>query len=389
MGKSIKPANRKPPKPYEGFPLFPHASCRWAKKIKGKFAYFGKWLDTPDRGAMAALALYEQQAGDLHAGRTPRPRTDGVTVADLGNQFLTAKRQSLDAGEITNRTFKDYYAICELVVSAFGKDRPLTDIGTDDFRSLRQSLADRLGPVALGNQIRRVRSLFIFARDEGILDKAVVYGQAFKPPAKLVVRKHRAEGGLRMFEREEIRMLLDAASAEMKAMVLLGCNAALGNADIGRLPISAVDLDNGWLSYPRGKTGVERRIPLWPQTVAAIRVAIAARPTPKAKAHAGLVFITATGLPWHKDTADTPVGKKFGRLCKELGLYRRGRSFYALRHTFETVGGESIDQVAVNSIMGHVDATMAGAYRERISDERLRKVADHVRGWLFSETEIK
>jgi len=54
-----------------------------------------------------------------------------------------------------------------------------------------------------------------------------------------------------------------------------------------------------------------------------------------------------------------------------------------LRHTFETIGGEAKDQIAVNSIMGHVDSTMAGVYRERISDERLRAVVEHVRAWLF------
>jgi len=33
--------------------------------------------------------------------------------------------------------------------------------------------------------------------------------------------------------------------------------------------------------------------------------------------------------------------------------------------------------------MGHVDNSMAGVYRERISDERLRAVVEVVRGWLF------
>jgi hypothetical protein len=43
-------------------------------------------------------------------------------------------------------------------------------------------------------------------------------------------------------------------------------NAALGNADCGRLVFQALDLDAGWLDYARPKTGVPRRVPLWPET---------------------------------------------------------------------------------------------------------------------------
>ena len=53
-----------------------------------------------------------------------------------------------------------------------------------------------------------------------------------------------------------------------------------------------------------------------------------------------------------------------------------------------TVAGESRDQIAVNHIMGHSGGAaddMPGRYRERISDERLLAVAEHVRSWLFDD----
>jgi integrase len=73
------------------------------------------------------------------------------------------------------------------------------------------------------------------------------------------------------------------------------------------------------------------------------------------------------------------------QLVGKLGLAGRGHTFYALRHTFETIAGESRDQVAVDAIMGHSREDMASVYRERIGDDRLRAVAEHVRQWLFEK----
>ena len=83
----------KPCKPYPEFPLFPHATGRWAKKIRGKLYYFGPW-DDPD----GALERYLDRRDDLHAGRTPRKLTEGLTVRDLLNRFLTAKQALVDTG---------------------------------------------------------------------------------------------------------------------------------------------------------------------------------------------------------------------------------------------------------------------------------------------------
>jgi hypothetical protein len=72
-----------------------------AKKVRGKFVYFGKVADDPK--GERALALSLEQKDDLLAGRTPRAPGHALTVRDLLNAFLTAKKDHVDRGEITAR----------------------------------------------------------------------------------------------------------------------------------------------------------------------------------------------------------------------------------------------------------------------------------------------
>src|SRR5437764_10936357 len=109
------PSPGKPSKPYPAFPLTAHPAGCWCKKIRGKLHYFGPWAD-PD----GALKKYLDQKDDLHAGRTPRVRGDGLTVRDLLNRFLTSKRHLVDTREITERTFADYFQTCKRIGEAFG-----------------------------------------------------------------------------------------------------------------------------------------------------------------------------------------------------------------------------------------------------------------------------
>src|SRR3954470_12809157 len=155
MSKPHSTAPAKPNKPYPEFPLFPHATKRWAKKIRGRLHYFGPWGD-PD----GALAKYLAERDALHAGRKPREVSAGVTVKDLANAFLNAKQALVDSGELTDRSWRDYKATADVVVAHFGKGRLAADAGPDDFAALRAKMARWWGPVALGNAIQRVRSVF-------------------------------------------------------------------------------------------------------------------------------------------------------------------------------------------------------------------------------------
>ena len=372
----------KPKKPYRDFPLFPHATRRWAKEDSWQDALLCP-VGQPDEAIQKFLA----QRDDLYAGRTPRPTEPGPVLRELVNRFLTTKQDKLDNGELGQRTFHDYHSCCQRVVDFFHRERRIADIDTRDFELLRLELAKTRGPVALAGEIQRVRTLFKYAYDAGIIDAPIRFGPSFRKPSRKTIREARQRKGPRMFEADQIRAMLIEAEQPLHAMILLGINCGFGNNDVGRLPKTAVDMENGWISFPRPKTAVQRRCPLWPETIASLRAALAGRRAPVEWSDDVLFFLTGGGKPWANDKPGSPVSKAMATLLKKLGMHRPGLGFYALRHTLETIGGESRDQVAVDFIMGHAREDMASHYRERISDQRLIRVTDTVRSWLFDTTE--
>ncbi len=378
------PVQSKPAKPErpEGSPLFWHASGRWAKKIRGQFVYFGR--SSHDE----ALIEYERQKEDLHAGRVPGAAPEGLTIHLLCAKFLTTKLNLRNAGELSPHTYTDYENVCKMLQKHLGKHRLVDDLRPDDFENVRVKIAKNWGPVRVGNTINKIRIVFNYAYKNGLIPRPMIYGEGFRRPSKKALRQHKQAQGLRMFEAKELRAMLDKATLPLKAMLLLGVQAGFGNSDVGTLPLSALDLDGGFINFARAKTAIQRRIPLWPETVQALREWLTIRPEPAKEEYAGLVFLTAgvlkPGGSWAKETSDNPVSKETAKLLKGLGINGH-RNFYCCRHTFQTIGDESGDFLAVRRIMGHASNDIADQYRERVSDTRLQKVTEHVRDWLFAE----
>ena len=326
---------------------------------------------------------------------------DVLTLRPLVNKFLDAKKPPrLDSGDMgPERAFADYHAAAGRLISALGADRRLDDIDSTDFGGLRSKLAEKMGPVSLGNEIGRIRCIFKFAFDSGTgYLRPVRFGAEFAKPTKRTMRMARHARGPRMFEPKEIKALLKGAGVQMRAMILLGLNCGLGNTDVAALPRSALDLKAGILNFPRPKTGIARRAVLWPETIAAPQScgqgpgpSLQKRGRRRAGVHHPLWPAMGQDRSAQALGSRSPLtavvkrrqwGWSSASSCGPPKSHVVGRSFYALRHTFRTVADEVGDRPAVDLVMGHENgADIAVRYVERIEDGRLKRVSEHVHNW--------
>lgn len=359
-------------KPYDSFPLFAHGSGRWCKKIKGRFHYFGKVSD----GWQAALDQYEYEIPYLLQGKTPPPRDQqALDVDHLVNGYLEHQDNRVKTGELTKRSWNDLKRVGELLIKHLGRHTSIESLRPSDFDKLRTKLAEGKTLVTLNNEIGRCRCFFNYAFKAELIDRPARMGVSFAKPTKKALRKERQSKPAKIFTIEELRTIYHAAGPQMRCFILLAVNGALGPSDIGHMQNRHIV--NGWIDYPRPKSTVERRFPLWKETHEAIE-----KCRQRKQPDNPLVFLTKYGKSWSKNTSDTPISKEFAKLLKEVGLIQKSRGFYSLRHQFRTIADGQRDQVAIAHIMGHTDSSMAGVYREHIDDSRLQAVTDHVYEWV-------
>lgn len=342
--------------------------------------YFGVWSD-PDE----AERVWKLQERELRRGVEPR-NVSNVDLRTLCNEFLNSKHLAVQTSEISSRHFEDLKRAAFFVIDELGEQTFLDDVGPYDFRKLKSKLSDKHeSPTSLRREMANIRSMFLFAERNELTEKRIRFGDEFKPPGNKQVRlwknKQKAEHGEKTFTCKQVQELTKHANVQMKAVILLAVNCGLGNSDVKNLRIA--NLNGEWLQYPRPKTGVDRLAWLWPETRVALDEYRETRKAPKDPENKTVVFITKYGNLWGDVTNRCPLSQEFRKITKSAGVYRRGLSFYALRHTYRTVADETLDQPAVDLTMGHAPQDMASVYRESISEERLKNVSEYVRSWLF------
>ncbi len=360
-----KPA-KKPAKPYEDYPLFAHDNGQWAKKIRGKLHYFGKWSE-PDE----ALDAYLQDRDYLHSGKTP-PSRDGHTILEVCDRFLIKRQHDVTAGELAQRTYDDYKRACDTLTD-LGGSMTIETMKPEDWAKLRADLCKDVGTTTAANRIRIARIALRYL-DE-IAQVMPRWGKNFSEPSQRTKRKARIEAGERMHTPDQIRAAIEGANEQFGAMILLGINCAFGNNDCASIEWKHIDLDKGWHTFHRPKTYIERKAKLWPETVEALRKVL---PEEGSSPVLGRVFTTKYGNIWR--------GTAVSHEAHKLGI-----EFYNLRRTFRTISDEIQDTKAIRLVMGHTASAsdMDARYTQRISDDRLERVANHVRAWLYPQHQQK
>lgn len=380
------------PKRPAGSPIYPHASGSWAANIGGRKVYLGAWDDY--RGA---LQRYEDKLYELSPRPDVRPVVGvPVTLEKLANRFLTFHMSRVKQKTITPRSFRDMTAAVVRFSEVVGDQRRVHSLAPADFAKAREQLAVTCGPDAMNRNLTLIRQMFKWGVKELLIPAEPPYGHSFAKESRKNVRKsHRdatAKHGRKVFSPVEIQKLVSIAPPQLKAMILLAVNAGFANTDCAVLPKSAVNLDTGFIEWRREKTGIDRRCPLWPVTVDAVREAINARPKAKSDEHDGLAFLTAFGVPWVREklriAGASPVSivDSIGMMFKKLqpaDMLQTQRGFQSLRRTFATFADAAGDDAAKDFIMGHADDEVARRYVQGIEDHRLYSVTDYVHLKIF------
>lgn len=378
------------PLPYEGFPLSPHPPTnRWYKTISGHRHYFGKLADW--RGA---LERYQEDKDDLMAGRTPRRLVGDtcLTLADLRDLWLTSKLAACKAGDLAPASFSKYQIHTRAAVKAVGAGTHADKLTPADFGRIKATICTAYkSPTTRTLAVTLTKMMFRWGVQNEHIKAAPNFGSDFTGAPKRARAAARREAGRVTFEPHEIRRLLKAAGIHLRAMVLLGINCAMTQAEIAALTQAEADLKHAIINTTRPKTGELRTCPLWPETIAAIRKSMAERREPADPRHAPLLFLTQAGNPWlqvelddaHKLSRTDSIGLLFSRLAKATGVTIKG--FGKLRHTFRTAADEANDLNATLRIMGHGVPGISEHYVRSIDHDRLVAVSNKVRSWLYAK----
>lgn len=386
----------KPIKPYKTFPLTPH-STGWVKKINGEVKWIAGHVPAED-----AERIWHEKAPVLLGHVAPVTAGKGALVRELFKRFLNMKEADTQAKGKGWHYYCQYRDFMRKFVRDVGQGMTIDQLTPDHFSTFGMKMK-AVSPRTARQAARHIMAVFNYADGEDWIDRPVKFGKAFRKLARIkssspgrMLPKVEALHLLLQESAAKVERLKDMpersadASIQFNAMLWLALNCGYGPTDLAELPRALVDLDEAVIDYRRAKTEVKRRAFLWPETIAALRPAMALRPDDT------LLFRTREGNAWVTEVPKMEEGivvgvnivdnvnqtyRKFAlRVEKKhkVKIKRPGEGFYTLRHVHRTASDEAGDSNASRFIMGHALPGMDNVYVQ-VSDARLQRVAEFIR----------
>ena len=343
------------------------ADGMWQKRIDKQLHYFGKGTQADALRLLAAFISERNRAEKYEA-------SDDVTVAWVANHFRAARKDNIGP-----KTLKDYDRAIKDFVALVGRDTLVSNLTADDFDKLRLQWSAKFGVYRQRNNIGAIRTMFRWGVDNLIVRAMPRFGASFRGPKKSEFhssrRRRTDKRGERKFSTAEMSKFLHRLDRPAVTHVLLALNGGMYSADISDLQWEEVKRRDGqWIiDRRRGKTGVDHRFVLWPETVAAL-----------GKTGTGRVFKTSRGGALNTRHGTDMVHLNFARVLIDLGVKRR-LGFGSFKHTHISAVNAHPDNVAVRLTRGHEIRDIDQHY-DFPSIERLKKVSDFAREQLLLKT---
>ncbi len=252
-------------------------------------------------------------------------------------------------------------------LSAFFGNRPLyeiTPILVENFKAKRSKETVRLGDPEK-QEARKVISVATVNRELACLkhmfNKAIEWGKAEANPVRRVKLFKENNVRTRYLEKEEIKKLIDNASAHLKPILVVALNTGMRKGEILGLKWTDLDFRNNIIFIRQSKSGVRREVPM---NTTARRTLIAVRKHPESP----FVFCNEKG------EAYANVRKSFFTATKSSGIINF--RFHDLRHTFASqLVMSGVDLNTVRELLGHKTLDMTLRYSHLSPDHKQRAVA--------------
>lgn len=382
------------PKVPKGFPLTV-TPRGYMKSIGGR----SRWICgkvTPEE----AITIYHRKAAAITSGGTVLPvkstKDVAATMVWLFNKWLKQRLADADAKEITHGMYDEYRRSAKRI-TLHGGHILADDWTPDTTQQVYNAIRKTDGADAAKRAIGHLRTACRHA-EEMKWCRPIAIG--VKVVNKLSARPQ-ATMQWKLYTPDQIRSIIDTQIESIRtstpaylpsrrqflAMLYLALNGGYGAMELSQLPKAVIDLDIGYIDYRRGKTGQNHVVPLWPETVEALRPVLKQRPNDE------LLFRTREGNPWCRREV-TRVGNRvkvqpidnvkdrFDALVKPLGLKFAGQAFYKLKHLHATTADRAGDPHATFRLAGHGLPGAKGHYVD-VGLDRVEKVVSFIRHELL------